>query len=181
MWGLNVAVRGHSNRKMTYCNLNMSSGFGAEEDGPLSRALLLVLRKGDVHKDRKDKTTRWPAGGTSTLNCVVSLLQQFMSYGRSHKTRPSTFFMLTKRADWWDLPLIDWDTYSETANSTKTIFENTHTTSCKVTHLRTTCLQMAGFEGLHPHQINTLTNHILEKMYFYSFSGAAARNRPQYW
>jgi hypothetical protein len=69
------------------------------------------------------------------------------------------------RADWWDLPLIDWDTYSETANSTKAIFENTRTTSCKVTHLRTTCLQMAGFEGLHPHQINTLTKHILEKMY----------------
>jgi hypothetical protein len=68
-------------------------------------------------------------------------------------------------ADWWDLPLIDWDTYSETGNSTKTIFENTCTTSCKVTHLCTTCLQMAGFEGLHPHQINTLTKHILEKMY----------------
>jgi hypothetical protein len=55
MWGLNVAIRGHTICKMTYCHLNMSSGFGAEEDGPLSRAHLLVLQKGDVQKDRKDK------------------------------------------------------------------------------------------------------------------------------
>jgi hypothetical protein len=76
-WGLNVAVHGHSNRKMTYCDLNMSSGFGVEEDGPLSRALLLVLyAKAVSTRIARTKTTRWPAGSTSTLNCVVSLLPQ---------------------------------------------------------------------------------------------------------
>jgi hypothetical protein len=30
-------------------------------------------------------------------------------------------------------------------------------------HHHTGCLQNLGFEGLHPYQINTLTNHILEK------------------
>jgi hypothetical protein len=36
-------------------------------------------------------------------------------------------------------------------------------TTSKVTHHRTGCLQNLGFEGLMPYQINTLTNHILEK------------------
>jgi hypothetical protein len=166
-WGLNVAVRGHSNRKMTYCDLNMSSGFGAEEDGPLSRALLLVLRKGDVHKDRKDKDNQlacWRHKHFELCSVFATAIHVVWSLAQNETIN---FFHDDKnaRADWWDLPLIDWDTYSETANSTKAIFENTRTTSCKVTHLRTTCLQMAGFEGLHPHQINTLTKHILEKMY----------------
>jgi hypothetical protein len=51
-WGINGAVRGASNRKLTLCDLNLSHGYGPERDGPLSRALLLVLCKGGIHKDQ---------------------------------------------------------------------------------------------------------------------------------
>jgi hypothetical protein len=42
-WGNNAAIRGASNRKLVYADLRMSLGYGAEEDGKLSRALLVVL------------------------------------------------------------------------------------------------------------------------------------------
>jgi hypothetical protein len=53
-WGLNAAVRGASNRSLVMADLNMSYAFGPELEGPTARALLLVLRKGEVHKDRHD-------------------------------------------------------------------------------------------------------------------------------
>ena len=53
-WGMNGAVRGASNRVLVYSDLNLSYGFGPERSGPLSRALLLVLRSGVLHKDRHE-------------------------------------------------------------------------------------------------------------------------------
>ena len=113
-WGLNVAVRGHSNRKLTYCDLNMSSGFGAEEEGTLSRALLLVLRKGDVHKDRKDKDNQvacWRHKHFELCSVFATAIHVIWSLAQNETIN---FFHWNKRvrADWWDLPLIDWETYS---------------------------------------------------------------------
>ena len=51
-WGLNQGVRGASNRKLTLKDLNLIDGFGPEESGDLSKALLLVLRSGGVHKGK---------------------------------------------------------------------------------------------------------------------------------
>jgi hypothetical protein len=53
-WGQTGAVRGASDRKMGFCDLNLSNGFGPEMVGPLSRALLLVLQRGLVHEDHND-------------------------------------------------------------------------------------------------------------------------------
>jgi hypothetical protein len=39
-------------RGMRFCDLNISYGFGPEEAPPRNKTLLLVLRKGDYHKDR---------------------------------------------------------------------------------------------------------------------------------
>ena len=47
----------------------------------------------------------------------------------------------------------------------KQIFAATGVQSCKLTHDRTTSLQYAGFEGLAPFQVNTLTNHMLDKQH----------------
>jgi hypothetical protein len=44
----------------------------------------------------------------------------------------------------------------------KTIYKPTGVQSCKVTHHCTAALQYAG---VLPHQINTLTNHILDKQH----------------
>lgn len=43
------------------------------------------------------------------------------------------------------------------------IYDKAGIEACKVTHHRTACLQQLGFCGLTPHQINTLTKHVLEK------------------
>ena len=53
-WGQNGAVRGASNRKLKLSDLNISFGFGPEEFGPMSRAILVIMRKGKVHKDRHE-------------------------------------------------------------------------------------------------------------------------------
>ena len=45
------------------------------------------------------------------------------------------------------------------------VFTSTGIDSCKLTHQRTMALQYAGFEGLQPYQVNTMTNHMLEKQH----------------
>lgn len=52
---------------------------------------------------------------------------------------------------------------TEQQNSTKQIFEAAGVQGTKLTHHRTHALQQLGFLGLMPHQINTLTNHLLDK------------------
>ena len=165
-WGLNVGVRGHSNRNLTLCDLNMSAGYGVEKEGPLSRTLLLIMHKGDVHKDRKDTDQQvgcWRhkhyelcSVFATAAHVVYTLFSKNVSFLHENKN---------ECAAWWDLPLVEWESYSETANSTKQIFKATAIESCKVTHLRTNAVQAAGFEGLQPHQINTLTKHMVEKMF----------------
>ena len=51
-WGNNAAVRGGSTRNLVFSDFNLSRGFGAEEDGLLSKTLFLIMRKGGKHKDR---------------------------------------------------------------------------------------------------------------------------------
>ena len=55
MWGNNAAIQGASKQKLVYADLWMSLGYGVEEEGKLSCALLVVLRKGPIHKDRHEK------------------------------------------------------------------------------------------------------------------------------
>ena len=51
-WGKNAGVCGASTRAMVLCDLNLSYGFGPELFAPRNRTLLLILRKGFVHKDK---------------------------------------------------------------------------------------------------------------------------------
>jgi hypothetical protein len=71
-WRINGALHGASNRKLTLCDLNLLHGFGPERDGPLSRALLLVLRKvTNIRIDTK-QTNRCVHGNTSTIFSAAS-------------------------------------------------------------------------------------------------------------
>jgi hypothetical protein len=45
------------------------------------------------------------------------------------------------------------------------IYEATGVVNGKVTHHRTAALQHAGFEGLDPPQVNTMTHHFIEKQH----------------
>ena len=51
-WWRNAGVRGASTRKVVLSDLNLSVGFGPETKAPRNRTLLLVMRKGSMHKDR---------------------------------------------------------------------------------------------------------------------------------
>ena len=44
------------------------------------------------------------------------------------------------------------------------IYDATGIEHCKLTHHRTSALQYAGFNGLNPHQVHTLTKHLIEKI-----------------
>jgi hypothetical protein len=115
-WGLNVGLRGHSNRSMNLCDLNMSRAYGAEEDGPVSRSLLLILRKGDVHKDRKDMDGQVGCWRHKHYElCSVLSTAAHVVWTLSNNDQVDFFHPdLNKRAKWWDLPLIDWKEYNGT-------------------------------------------------------------------
>jgi hypothetical protein len=166
-WGMNGAVRGASNRVFTYCDLNLSHGFGSEETGPLARALLLILRSGALHKDRQETANQVCAWRHKQwLLCSVFSTAMHVIWKLSQNTTISFLHADTsERAEWWDIPLIDWDLYSEASNSTKEIYKATGVKNCKVTHHRTASLQKAGFMGLTSQQINHLTNHIIDKQH----------------
>jgi hypothetical protein len=114
-WGQNGAVRGASNRNLTLCDLNLSYGFGPERNGPLSRALLLVMRKGKVHKDRHETDKQvccWRhknyklCSVFSTAAYVIWNLTQNPTINFLHENKKE------ERASWWDTPLIDWEAYN---------------------------------------------------------------------
>lgn len=52
----------------------------------------------------------------------------------------------------------------DSANACKEIYKSTGVKAIKLTHDRTAAIQYAGSEGLAPYQINTFTNHILDKL-----------------
>jgi hypothetical protein len=55
-WGKNGVVRGGSIRVMILSDLNVSYGFGPERDAPRNSTLLLILRKGKIHKEKHTTT-----------------------------------------------------------------------------------------------------------------------------
>ena len=167
-WGNNAAVRGASDRKLLLSDLRLSFGYGAEEHGGLSRSLIVVLRKGPVHKDRHDKDEQvavWRhkhyklCSVFSTAAHVLSML----------KSAGDTINFLhdkkDERAHWWDKPILPWNHTKDASKPMSDIYEATGVVNCKVTHHRTACLQYAGFWGLGPFQVNTMTNHFIEKQH----------------
>jgi hypothetical protein len=113
-WGMNAAIRGASQLLMTFCDLNISYGFGAERSGPLARALLLVLRKGEKHKDRHETDKQvcvWRH--INYLLCSVFSTALYVIFSLTQNP-DINFHHLDKSeaADWWGTPLIDWEEYS---------------------------------------------------------------------
>ena len=165
-WGMNGAVRGHSNRKLKFADLNLSYGFGPVREGRQAKALLLVLKKGEIHKDRHDTDKQvacWRH--RDYVQCSVFATAMYVLWSVNATNPEFSHRNKNERATWWDIPLIDWEAYSEASNSTREIFKAMGVNSCKVTHHRTSALQYAGFEGLTPPQVNTMTNHLVEKQF----------------
>ena len=166
-WGQNGAIRGASNRKLTYADIKISHGYGAENEGPLSRSLILVLRKGDLHKNRSDRDHQVACWRHKNyLLCSIFSTAAYLIWSINQNTQLN-FLKLNKSlpASWWATPLIDWDAYSDASNAMKAIFDGLNLSTCKVTHFRTWAVQFGGFHGLRPDQINTMTDHRIEKQY----------------
>lgn len=166
-WGQNGAVRGASNRKLKLCDIRLSFGFGPEESGRHARAILLIMRRGNVHKDRHetdDQVCCWRHKHYVLCSVFATALYVISSV----TLNPTLSFLHPNkkaRAPWWEVPLIDWEEYSEASNSTREIYKNTGIKSCKLTHHRTAAIQHGGFEGLTPSQINTMTSHMIDKQH----------------
>jgi hypothetical protein len=166
-WGCNAGVRGASSRKLTLCDLNMSRGFGPVRKGPRSRTLMLVLRKGDTHKDNHttDKQVAvWRhrdyllCSAFNTALHVINTLRENPTINFKHLDKK-------ERASWWDFPLIDYESLDQESSAMKEVLAATEVESCKVTHNRTQAVQRAGSEGLAPWQVNTFTKHLLNKFH----------------
>lgn len=168
-WGNNAAVRGGSTRNLVFADWNLSRGFGPEEEGSLSRTLFLIMRKGGAHKDRftidqqvgcwRHKEYKLCSVFSSSMWALWNLVTE--------RQNPIDFLHRdkTKRAKWWDTQLIDWNKYGDASSAMKQVYKATGVVNCKLTHDRTAAIQYAGAHGLAPHQINSFTNHLLEKLH----------------
>ena len=111
LYGQNGAIRGASNRNLKYCDLKHSGSFAPEEG---QGALLVIIRKGNVHKDRheQDKQVAYWRHKHYQL-CSVFSTAAYMIWNLS-KNNDINFCHLvtTERAPWWDIPLTDWKNYS---------------------------------------------------------------------
>lgn len=117
-WGQNAAVRGSSMRNMTLKDLRISDGFGPDgyvEGGEQSRALMLILRSGAVHKDRFTSVKQvctwrhWDYLLCPNFSTALLLLWKLRHMGRRLKFQKARG---GGRPKWWDEKLIDWTTYS---------------------------------------------------------------------
>jgi hypothetical protein len=124
-WGQNGAVRGHSNRKMVFCDLNLSHGFGPESVGPLSRALLLIHQRGKVHKDNHitDKQVcTWRHRDYRLCSNLATALHVIYEITRMNDISFLHPNKKEERAPWWDIPLINWDNYNGEFDCVKCCF-----------------------------------------------------------
>jgi hypothetical protein len=166
-WGYNAGVQGESSRKFVYADLNLSRGFGPEKDGPRSRCLMLVLRKGDAHKDRSDTDKQvgvWRH--REYLLCSVFNTALHVINDLSTDTTINFYHLDKKkaRAGWWDKPLIEYEASGQESSAMMAVYAATGVESCKLTHNRTHAVQLGGSEGLAPWQLNTFTKHMLDKL-----------------
>jgi hypothetical protein len=166
-WGNNAGIRGASSRSLVFVDLFMSRGVGTTRDGDTARTLILVLRKGPIHKD--NHASDGMVGSyrhrvyilCSIFNVslhVINLLRQDDEIHFYH------YDPLTTRAIWWDKQLILYETLSHESGPMQQVYDATGVKGCKLTHNRTYAVQQAGSEGLAPHQVSSLTKHMQDKL-----------------
>jgi hypothetical protein len=167
-WGKNAGVRGASSRAMVLCDLNVSYGFGPEIASPRNRTLLLVLRKGSVHKDKHttDKQVGVQRHRDYKQCTVFSTAALVVTKLRALGDRINFLHVNDKeRAYWWDIPLNEFKNYSSESSEMKQVLNvaGIDVKSGKLTHHRTQAVQVAGSSGLRPDQVCTMTKHVQDK------------------
>ena len=127
---------------------------------------MLVLRRGDAHKDRSDTDKQvgvWRhreyilCSVFNTALHVINDLSKDTTINFYHQDKKT-------RAGWWDKPLIEYEASGQELSAMTQVFAATGVESCKLTHNRTHAVQLGGSEGLAPWQLNTFTKHMLDKL-----------------
>jgi hypothetical protein len=113
-WGSAGGVRGASVRALNYVDLRVSSGgYVPEPEGPtaLCNSLLVILRKGDRHKDRH--TTDKQVGFWRHKNYVLCPIFALAAHLVCSLSNDAQFSFekpdASSPAGWWDTKLIAWD------------------------------------------------------------------------
>ena len=119
--GHNVALRGASTRMLTLSDLRLADGYGpgsnkSPGDPRFDRTLMLILRKGKVHKDRFRSTKQvgfwrhrnWLLDPNFSIGLAVLYSLRRLGESIDFKLRPAGGNVATTRPLWWDLPLIEW-------------------------------------------------------------------------
>ena len=103
---------------MVYADMNISYGFAppcatdSRDDGNRA-ALLLVLRSGELHKDRHDTDEQVAVWRHRRYReCAVFATAAHLVWTISNNNHINFKHTNKKqRADWWDMPLVDWNEY----------------------------------------------------------------------
>jgi hypothetical protein len=167
-WGRNAGVRGQSSRSFTLSDINLSTGFGPEPVAPRNRTLLLILRKGDIHKDRFDidrqvgvyrhkdyKQCDVFATGLILLRNLREL-EHRIKFHKPLANRPGL---------WWSHQITRFNKYSAAAHAMKEVLKGTGVELNKVTHHRTQSVLLGGVRGLNDEQISRFTKHKTDKLH----------------
>jgi hypothetical protein len=111
-WGWNGAVRTASSSELLLSDINFSNVFGPDDSGSRGRCVLLVLRKGNVHKDRHESDLQvgtWRHKTPklcpifATAKQVISELQQLQqSVNFLHENKKEK-----ERCPWWNIKIIN--------------------------------------------------------------------------
>jgi hypothetical protein len=165
LWGINAGVRGSSSRAFNLCDLYVSDGYGPEDNPPRNKTLMLILRKGKVHKDKhttcrlvgvhRHRDYRLCTVFATGLIVIEILRSNFgVQFIKPHNNR----------ALWWDIPINKYADYIQESNAMKDVLNKAEVKSTKVTHHRFQAVQNAGANGLTMEQVQTITKHITSRL-----------------
>ena len=106
LWGINAGVHGSSSRSFTLSDLYISIGFGPEVSPPRNKTLMLILRKGNTHKD-KHITNRLVGVQRHRDLRLCSVFATGMLVINILRTHPHVDFYkpVGNRPYWWDILL----------------------------------------------------------------------------
>ena len=165
LWGINAGVRGSSSRAFKLCDLYASEGFGPDEDPPNNKTLMLILRKGKVHKD-KHTTCRLVGVHRHRDYRLCTVFATALLVVNILRTDPTLNFKKSpkRRANWWDIPINRYKDYDQESHAMRDVLNSANVKSTKVTHHRYQAVQNAGANGLTMEQVQTITKHITNRL-----------------
>ena len=166
-------IRNMSARGLFFQDLFLDRAHGPEPDGPLSRSVNNVLCPGLAHKDRYKKAK---VVGTwrhrNYLQCCTGMTafsvtwRLFNEYGSHlHFLKPT--LRTGEKHDWfWRHRFIHEELssdYKASYNAFTKIFKDCDISSAKLTHLRKSGIDYAGFAGLSNDVISSMSKHVTHK------------------